>query len=105
MHIVINIIDNAIEAIKEKGWIHVFCERLEKGIILKFQDSGQGIEQENIDDIFNPFFTTKKAGEGIGLGLYIVYNEVQKLGGTIEVSSQHNMGTIFEVFLPKEKRG
>ncbi|HHV38010.1 MAG TPA: transporter substrate-binding domain-containing protein [Tepidimicrobium sp.] len=104
-HIVINIIDNAIEAIKEKGWIHVFCERLEKGIILKFQDSGQGIEQENIDDIFNPFFTTKKAGEGIGLGLYIVYNEVQKLGGTIEVSSQHNMGTIFEVFLPKEKRG
>ncbi|NLJ78526.1 MAG: HAMP domain-containing histidine kinase, partial [Tissierellia bacterium] len=104
-HIIINIIDNAIGAIDGDGWIHISGEKVDKGIILRFQDSGKGIEQEKVDDIFNPFFTTKKAGEGIGLGLYIVYNEIQKLGGTIDVDSRHNIGTTFEVFLPEGQRG
>lgn len=103
-HIIINIVGNSINAIKKEGWICITCEKVEKGICLKFQDSGKGIKEENLEYIFNPFFTTRETGKGTGLGLYIVYNEIQKLGGTIKVRSQYNIGTTFELFLPQGKR-
>ncbi|WZL74081.1 transporter substrate-binding domain-containing protein [Clostridiaceae bacterium 35-E11] len=103
-HIVINLIDNAISAISGEGSIHIFCKKIEQGIVLTFKDSGSGIREEDVEYIFNPFFTTKTTKEATGLGLYIVYNEVQKLGGKIKVDSQYKIGTTFEIFLPEKTR-
>ncbi|MCF0143686.1 MAG: HAMP domain-containing histidine kinase, partial [Firmicutes bacterium] len=66
-------------------------------------DTGSGISPENIDEIFNPFFTTKGDSGGTGLGLYIVYNEVSKMNGRINVTSEVGKGTQFVVTLPIEE--
>jgi two-component system NtrC family sensor kinase len=65
-------------------------------------DSGSGMPPELLDKIFNPFFSTKNKGEGSGLGLYIVYNEVQKMGGEITVESKVGEGTVFYIKIPIE---
>ena len=104
-HIIINLIENSTNAIEMGGWIQIICKKVGEGIVLKFEDSGKGIKEEDLEYIFNPFFTTKVSEEGTGLGLYIVYNEVQKLGGNIEVASQYKIGTTFEIFLPERKEG
>ena len=52
---------------------------------MEVRDTGTGIEEGIMEDIFNPFFTTKSMTKGNGLGLYIVYNEIQKMNGEIEV--------------------
>ena len=70
------------------------------GFIFSCKDSGVGIEKENIDSIFNPFYTNKVKGKGTGLGLYIVYNEIKKSGGNIFVESEINKGTTFTIQLP-----
>ena len=73
-----------------------------KWLILEVADNGCGIEAEILERIFNPFFTTKKVGEGTGLGLYVCQNLVENLGGRIEVQSQPGIGSRFQVFLPLE---
>jgi signal transduction histidine kinase len=67
-------------------------------IIIK--DNGVGISQENLNRIFNPFFTTKPIGTGTGLGLSITYGIIKEHGGTIYVSSEVDHGTEFTVALP-----
>ena len=63
-------------------------------------DTGSGINGPDIDEIFNPFFTTKGDCGGTGLGLYIVYNEISKLNGTVDVESRPGEGTVFRLTLP-----
>ena len=53
--------------------------------------------------LFNPFFTTKEPGKGTGLGLFIVYSEVAKLGGNIEVKSREGKGTTFLIHIPQRQ--
>ena len=65
-------------------------------------DSGKGIPPENINQIFDPGFTTKGAGVGTGLGLSITYNIVKKHQGEINVESQHGEGTKVTVILPAD---
>ncbi|MBR0598092.1 ATP-binding protein [Sinanaerobacter chloroacetimidivorans] len=101
--ILINLITNAVDAISQPGKITVHCVEDGHNIILSVNDTGQGIEPDIIDEIFNPFFTTKKKREGNGLGLYIVYNEVQKMGGEIKVESEVGIGTTFTIRIPIEK--
>jgi two-component system sensor histidine kinase HydH len=62
-------------------------------------DTGCGIKQEELHDIFEPYFTTKLSGTGLGLS--IVHNIVKAHKGRIEVSSKQGKGTVFKVFLPK----
>ena len=69
------------------------------------EDTGTGIEEDILQDIFNPFFTTKGNKKGNGLGLYIVYNEVNKLNGTIEVESKPGEGSKFRLTLPLTEEG
>lgn len=68
-------------------------------------DTGYGISEEDLKNIFNPFFTTKPPGEGTGLGLFIAYTEMEKFGGKIEVSSEIGRGSEFKMVLPKEGAG
>ena len=99
----LNLITNAIQAMKNGGIIE-FERHDEKGFIcISVQDSGSGIRPEIIDKIFDPFFTTKTVGEGTGLGLSITYSLIKQHGGDISVSSVLNEGTYFTVRLPKKK--
>lgn len=103
-HIFINLIGNSIDAISEDGEIDIHCERKSDCLTIEFVDTGCGVSEEAIDHLFDPFFTTKATGEGTGLGLYIVYSEVEKLGGSIHVQSKVNKGTMFTMTFPMEKR-
>jgi polar amino acid transport system substrate-binding protein len=99
-HILINLFSNAIDAIDEKGTLSVRSYVDDGQLMIKVKDTGCGLSQESITQLFHPFYTTKAPGEGTGLGLYIVYTEVEKLGGTIDVSSQLDIGTEFVLVFP-----
>lgn len=96
-HVIINLLSNAIDAVSVGGSIKIDCRRDDKYLYIDFTDTGEGIEAHNLEHIFNPFFTTKKAGKGTGLGLYIVYNELQKINGEIIVESKTGEGTTFKL--------
>ncbi|PAB59558.1 ATP-binding protein [Anaeromicrobium sediminis] len=99
-HILINLISNSIYAMKDGGTIIIDIKTTNEDLIIKCIDTGSGIKKEDLENIFNPFFTTKGPNEGTGLGLYIVYNEVKKNGGDIRVKSKVGEGTTFKVRLP-----
>jgi polar amino acid transport system substrate-binding protein len=73
-------------------------------LVIVCQDTGSGIDENIINNIFNPFFTTKELGKGTGLGLFIVYSEVEKLNGKIDVKSKINEGTVFTITIPLERK-
>ena len=100
-HIFINLITNAVDSMPNGGIIEVTCINKDPVIQIDITDMGIGIEKHNLDNIFNPFFTTKNPGKGTGLGLFIVYNEVEKLGGSIKITrSEINKGTTFRIEIP-----
>ncbi len=94
-----NLIHNALQAMDYKGILTIETQQQDANIILKFTDNGKGIPPEVITKIFQPFFTTKSAGEGSGLGLDIVKKIVNKHEGTIDVESVPGQ-TTFTVSLP-----
>jgi signal transduction histidine kinase len=98
--IFLNIIINSIHSIESNGMIRISTLQKKKLVIIKIEDNGCGIPQENISKIFNPFFTTKDPGKGTGLGLYIVYELIKKHGGVISVRSKVGRGTNFVISLP-----
>ncbi|MEM7646875.1 MAG: ATP-binding protein, partial [Pseudomonadota bacterium] len=97
-----NLLNNAAQAIEEKGEIRIKTAFLSdrKTIQLQFIDSGCGIEKENLEKIFDPFYTTKSVGEGTGLGLSISYGIINSHGGRIHVESEKDKGTQFTINLP-----
>jgi PAS domain S-box-containing protein len=97
--IVLNLMFNAVQAIKDDGTIRLSMTTHAKHILVHIRDSGIGISSENMKQIFNPFFTTKE--QGTGLGLAIVKKIVELHGGEISVISDEN-GTCFTL---KVKRG
>jgi two-component system NtrC family sensor kinase len=98
----LNIINNAIDALGKNGEIHIKTSFLSKRNEIKIEiiDNGPGIPKENINKIFDPFYTTKEVGKGTGLGLSIVYSIIEKLGGRIMVASEIGQGTTFTIYLP-----
>ena len=96
-----NIISNAIQAMNSKGELKISTGQEDGLAWAKFEDSGCGIPEENLDRIFEPLFTTKP--KGIGLGLAITKRLVEQNKGTIEVTSQVKKGTTFTVRLPLQK--
>ena len=98
-----NIIKNALQAMRSGGILRIRTEANPTHIIISFIDSGHGIAPEEIGQLFEPYFTTKE--KGTGLGLMIVQRIVREHGGTIEVESDKDRGTTFRVKLPiHEKR-
>ncbi len=98
--ILINLIQNATDAMKENGNLTIKVLKYDETFEIDVKDTGSGIEEDILQDIFNPFFTTKGNNEGNGLGLYIVYNETGKLNGNIEVQSRVGEGSVFRLNLP-----
>jgi len=98
-----NIISNAVQAMNGKGGeLNINAGIDDDFISILFKDSGCGIPPENLEKIYEPLFTTKP--KGIGLGLAISKRLVEQNGGKIEVASKVNQGTTFTVKLPLEKR-
>jgi two-component system sensor histidine kinase HydH len=93
--ILINIIQNAVDASDGNGDIEIKSSFYEKEITISVKDNGCGINRDTIEKIFQPFFTTK--AKGTGLGLAIVQKLLKSIGGRIEVNSEHNSGTIFKI--------
>ena len=100
IQVFVNLILNAIQAMTEGGelWIRTFQEDGRVGISIR--DTGCGIPGENMDRIFDPFFSTKEPGQGTGLGLSVSYRIIQEHGGEITVESQDGIGSEFVLFLP-----
>jgi len=97
----INIIDNAIHAVSDKGVITVSTRAEDKYIQTEISDSGTSILEEHLDKIYDPFFTTKEVGKGTGLGLTISHAIIKDHNGSISVDSQVNKGTTFTIIFPK----
>lgn len=96
----LNILINAIHAIKNKGEIFIETRSENKQVLIIFQDTGEGIPAENIDKVFDSGFTTKKCGVGTGLGLSIVKQIIDKHNGKFDVKSEIGVGTTFIIKLP-----
>jgi len=99
-----NLLLNAADAMNHQGKITVTSRPAppNEGIILTFTDTGCGIPSDIREKIFEPFFTTKAPGKGTGLGLSIVYGVIQRHGGSVEVHSPLEGGTVFTIRLPLE---
>lgn len=96
---ILNLIINAIEAIEhDHGNISLVLNFESNNVTLSVADNGKGMNQEELDQIFNPFYTSKKKGNG--LGLTSVQNSLQSYGGKINVSSIKGEGTVFNITLP-----
>ena len=95
-----NILTNAVHAINNEGRIDISVHKEDQNIIVKIRDYGTGMPDAIIKKIFNPFFTTKKAGEGTGLGLDIVKKIIDRHEGNISVESEENVGTCFTISIP-----
>jgi signal transduction histidine kinase len=97
----INIINNALQAMPQGGDLRIRLHPVgEHEAMIEFADTGVGISPENLQKIFEPFFSTKEDRDGTGLGLSISYRIVQHHGGRIDVVSEPGKGTIFRIVLP-----
>ncbi len=95
-----NLLVNASHSIKENGIITIQTEATSSEIIIRIIDTGEGIPEENLKELFTPFFTTKPVGQGTGLGLSISYGIVEKHNGRIDVESKVGKGSCFTIHLP-----
>ncbi len=100
----LNLLTNACQAIRSEGTITISLEDGGNEVAITVQDTGEGIPRENLDKIFEPFFSTKSPGTGTGLGLFVTRGILEKLGGTIEVESHIGQGASFCIKLPKEMK-
>ncbi|MBI9044020.1 MAG: GAF domain-containing protein [Anaerolineaceae bacterium] len=97
----VNLILNAMDASPEEGGvIHIHTQKEGKEILISIKDNGHGISNENLNRIFEPFYTTKGQGHGTGLGLSHCHRVVKQHGGHILVDSEVGKGTTFTVVFP-----
>ena len=101
----VNLVSNAAEAVESGGGERLLRIKTrylpEKDCVcVSFADTGVGIPRENLPELFEPFFSTKKKSKGVGLGLSVAYGIIQEHGGTIHVQSEEGKGTTFAIELP-----
>ena len=106
--VILNLVTNAIHAIgKKEGRIRIqfgLSIETDRMVRLIVEDNGEGIPEEVLWHIFEPFYTTKKEKEGTGIGLTVVKRLVEEHGGLIQVRSTPGKGTIFVMDFPKEEK-
>lgn len=96
----LNLINNAMDAIGKDGQVQVRTGSRNAHITVDIEDNGPGIPKALQAKIFDPFFSTKQTGKGTGLGLWICFDIVQNMGGTIRLESTEGKGSTFSVALP-----
>ena len=118
--VLINLLGNALAALGEHGEIDIEarlvasqcecgklvfgqCPGQVKSVEITVRDNGHGIPADVLPRIFDPFFTTKEVGQGVGLGLFIVFEIIEEHGGCIAVDSETGKGTTFRIRLPLER--
>jgi two-component system, NtrC family, sensor kinase len=100
--VVVNLLINAAQAMKGRGTVYVSTRPDgEDDVVLTVRDTGVGMAPEVVANLFQPFFTTKPAGEGTGLGLAVVHGIITAHGGRIRVESKPGEGSTFTVRLPR----
>ncbi len=98
--VVLNLVNNAIDAIGRDGTISVTSRADKTDIRISVTDSGPGISESVQKKVFDPFFTTKSTGKGTGLGLWISYSIIEKMGGNLALQSREGQGATFTITLP-----
>lgn len=96
----LNLALNAADAMPEGGTLEIITAAGPRGLETTFRDSGDGIPEENLSSIFEPYFTTKERGRGTGLGLSVCRTALQEIGGDIRVESVVGRGSTFVVSVP-----
>jgi signal transduction histidine kinase len=96
-----NILVNALHATDAGREVQVAVKPAHSGFVVEIQDAGKGIAEEHLPHIFEPFYTTKRAGDGTGLGLSVADGIVRRHGGSIDVETSEH-GTLFRVRLPRD---
>jgi signal transduction histidine kinase len=101
--IFLNTMINAIQAMEQGGLLEVSAEQTCTHITVQISDTGVGIPPEQVDKVFDLFYSTKKAGEGTGLGMWMTYELVAKHKGTIELASEIGRGTTVTITFPETR--
>jgi len=112
---ILNVVSNSKDAIERNGVVEIFIEKVEINVafikrygfgslgeyaLIKIKDNGCGMDKETLKRVFEPFYTTKEAGKGTGLGMSIVYSIVKQHNGFITVESEKGKGTEVNIYLP-----
>ncbi len=97
----INLMLNSVQAMDEGGSLGIKARENGPKVIIEVSDTGCGISDKDVQKVFDPFYTTKRPGEGTGLGLWLVYEIVKKYNGEISVKSNKGQGTIFTLIFNK----
>ena len=115
LQVCFNIMLNAIQSMPEGGMLSIRVSRThprknredkveDRFIKIEISDTGVGIREDKISNVFDPFYSTKEAGIGTGLGLSVSYGIMKSHGGWIDVESQLNQGSTFSIYLPIDRR-
>ena len=91
---------NALEALSSGGHIEIQVQWQDADVVIRVRDDGPGIKPEELGHIFDPFFSARQAGRGLGLGLSKAWRIITGHGGRIEASSEPGRGTTFAILLP-----
>ena len=98
-----NLVSNAIkysDLSKEKSFVHIYASKEANKLIIKIEDNGIGIEEKNVEKVFDMFFRATEKADGSGLGLYIAKEMISKMNGSLELESKINIGSTFIIKLP-----
>jgi len=98
--VLVNLVNNAFDAMPRGGTVTIAAAAGDGAVVLTVRDEGCGIPEQDLDAVFQPFFTTKPPGEGTGLGLSVAYGLVRGWGGTIHAESAPGHGTTMVIRLP-----
>ncbi|HLD47760.1 MAG TPA: ATP-binding protein, partial [Desulfobaccales bacterium] len=104
-YVFINIIKNALQAMPQGGRLEVNCCLHDRQLEISFRDNGPGLTAEEMDHIFQPFYSTKDGAQGLGLGLPICQKILARYEGRLAVESQRGQGTTVRVLLPYAESG
>ncbi|MBK1879587.1 ATP-binding protein [Pelagicoccus mobilis] len=108
VHLFINLLQNSVDSLREKGGdgleIRIDCSVVGDQVRLVFEDNGKGIPEDELERIFDAFFTTKKVGQGVGLGLSICHRIIQQHKGVVSVESEVDSWCRFSMSFPSYSR-
>ena len=100
-HVFLNIIKNALQAMPQGGHLHISGLLYPEEVEITFEDTGAGLSPQELEQIFQPFYSTKEGTKGLGLGLPICQKIIERLGGRLTVTSRPGQGTRVGIILPR----